>query len=88
MPNPNNVICLANVWTKVATNVTNAVVKKINVRPNIYLETYRTTADPAPANNTGANPIDATGQLIVSSASAIDVYIKPVGADGEVRVDS
>lgn len=88
MPNPINVACPANVWTKVATNVTNAIVKKMNVRPNIYLETYRTTADPAPADNTGANPINADGELIVSAASAVDVYIQPVGANGEVRVDS
>lgn len=88
MPNPTNVPCPADVWTKVATGVTNAIVKKINVRPNVYLETYRVTLDPAPADNTGANPIDASGELIVSSASAIDVYIQPVGAAGEVRVDS
>jgi len=88
MPNPTNVSCPADVWTIVATNVTNAIVKKMNVRPNVYLETYRVTADPAPADNTGANPIDDSGELIVNSASAIDVYIQPVGAAGEVRVDS
>lgn len=88
MPNPINVTCLADVWTKVATGVTNAIIKKMNVRPNVYLETYRVTLDPAPADNTGANPIDASGELIVSSAVAIDVYIQPVGVAGEVRVDS
>lgn len=88
MPNPINVTCLADVWTKVATNVTNAIVKKMNVRPNVYLETYRLTGQAAPADNTGANPIDASGQLVVDSISNIDVYIQPVGADGEVRVDS
>lgn len=88
MPNPINFSCPANVWTKVATNITNAVIKKINVRPNVYLETYRVTADPAPADNTGANPIDVSGELIVNSIANIDVYIQPVGAAGEVRVDS
>lgn len=88
MPNPINVPCPADVWTKVATNETNAIVKIMNTRPNIYLETYRITADPAPADNTGANPIDASGELIVNSSVAIDVYIQPVGVAGEVRVDS
>lgn len=88
MPNPTNVLCPADVWTKVATNVTSAIVKKMNVRPNVYLETYRVTADPAPADNTGANPIDESGELMINSASGVDVYIQPVGAAGEVRVDS
>ena len=88
MPNPINVTCPADVWTKVATGVTSAIVKKMNVRPNVYLETYRLTLDPAPADNTGANPIDASGELNVNSAVAIDVYIQPVGAAGQVRVDS
>lgn len=88
MADPVNVSCAADVWTKVATNVTNAIVKKMNVRPNVYLETYRVTGNPAPADNVGANPIDASGELIVSAASAIDVYIQPVGAAGEVRVDA
>lgn len=88
MANPVNVNCPKDVWTKVATSVTNAIVKKMNVRPNIYLETYRVTADPAPVNNDGANPIDSSGELVVSSATSVDVYIQPVGVDGEVRVDS
>jgi len=87
MPDPVNVTCLKDVWTKVATGINTAIVKKLNVRPNIYLETYRANANPAPANNDGANPIDASGELIVNSSSLIDVYIQAVGADGEVRVD-
>lgn len=88
MPNPVNVICPAGVWTKVATNVTSALVKKMNSEPNVYLETYRLTGESAPADNTGANPIDDTGELVVSAPAGIDIYIQPVGADGEVRVDA
>lgn len=88
MADPVNVACPADVWTKVATAVTSAIVKKMDTRPNVYLETYRVTGNPAPADNTGANPIDATGELIVSAASVVDVYIQPVGKAGEVRVDA
>jgi len=88
MTSPINIVCPAGVWTKVAENVTNAIVKRLDNRPNTYLETYRATGEAAPANNDGANPIDSTGELIVDSADAIDVYIQPVGLPGEVRVDS
>lgn len=88
MPNPINVACPADVWTKVAAGVTSAIVKKMNVRPNVYLETYRVTTDPVPADNTGANPIDASGELIINASEPVDIYIQPVGAAGEVRVDS
>lgn len=88
MANPVVVPCPADAWTKVATAITSATVKKLNVRPNIYLETYRVTGGAAPADKTGANPIDATGELNVASAVAIDIYIQPVGAAGSVRVDA
>lgn len=87
MADPINVTCLKNVWTKVATGINTGVIKKLITTPNIYLETYRATTNPAPANNDGANPIDGSGELIINSSSSIDVYIQPVGADGEVRVD-
>lgn len=87
MADPVVVPCPKDVWTKVATGINTAIVKILNVRPNIYLETYRANTNPAPANNDGANPIDASRELIVNSSSLVDVYIQPVGADGEVRVD-
>lgn len=88
MPDPVNVPCPADVWTKVATSVSNAIVKIVKTTPNVYLETYRITAAAAPADNSGANPIDASGQLIVSSGELVDIYIQPVRKAGIVRVDT
>lgn len=87
MANPINVTCPKDIWTKVASNITSGVVKIIDTRPNLYLETYRINADPSPANNDGANPVDSNRELIIQSSLSIDIYIQPVGADGEVRVD-
>lgn len=85
MSNPETVVCPEGVWTKVAANVTSAVVKKMIVRPNLYLETYRNTGEAAPVDNSDANPI--IGDLAFSDATASDIYVKAVGADGKVRVD-
>lgn len=88
MANPVNVNCPADVWTKIATSVTSLVAKILDTKANVVLETYRITAAPVPADNTGANPIDASRELVFTSSAASDVYIKPVGQATVVRVDA
>ena len=58
------------------------------MEPFVRLKTPVEPADPAPTDKTGANSIDASGELNVNSGVAVDVYIQPVGADGSVRVDA
>lgn len=88
MSDPVNIPLPEGVWTLVAENLTNGVLKIMNTSPNLYLETYRSTGNTAPINDDGANPIDSTRQVIIKSSRAIDVYVKPLGAPGIIRLDA
>ena len=89
MANPVIVDCPADTWTKVATNVTTGQIhkKKYNAK---YIQTYVLTGQAAPTNNDLAVPIFTGGcsSAAISAASAIDVYLKPLGIAGSVRVDT
>lgn len=88
MANPLPVDCPVDTWTKVATNVTSGQVNKLNKKPNLYLQTYRMTGNPAPTDQGEGVPIFVeSGDNIISSAAGIDVYIMAVGQDGEIRID-
>lgn len=88
MANPIIVTCDENVWTKVATNVTEGQVKKIDNKPHRYLETYRMTGNAAPTDREEGIPAFMTAYSELISASAgIDVYIMAIGDNGKVRVD-
>ena len=87
MADPAVVACPKDVWTKVATNVTSGAVHVLDTAPNVYKQTYRDTGGAAPSDDTDAvNLIRPTD--IISASSGIDVYIKPVGVAGSVRVDA
>ena len=85
MADPVVVACPADAWTKVATGVTTGVVHILDTTPNVYLQTYRASTNPAPANKADAVPFNTP--LQISAAAIIDVYIQPVGRAGSVRVD-
>lgn len=85
MADPAVVPCPADVWTKVATDQTSGVVHIISSEPNVYLQTYRDTGATAPTDKTGAVQFDSP--LCISASLGIDVYIRPVGVAGSVRVD-
>ena len=80
--------CPAGVWTIVATNVTSAIIHKLSVAPGVYKQTYVNNGDAAPTDDD--NAVLAFGgcdSFIFSESTLSDVYIKAVGADGEVRTD-
>ena len=85
MANPIVVTCTKNTWVKVATNVTSGLVHILDFTPNLYLQTYRITGDPAPTLLTDAVPLENKDEI--SATSGIDVYIMAVTDDGKVRVD-
>lgn len=88
MANPVVVVCTANTWVKVATGITSSVIHKLSVAPSLYKQTYRTTLDPAPTNDTDAAVLfESSSSETFSNSGASDVYVKAVGADGSVRVD-
>jgi len=89
MADPAVVPCPADEWTKVATNVVQGLVTRLNSSPSVYKQTYRDTGGAAPTVlGIDAIPIFAEGISVPISATAgIDVYIYPVGAAGSVRVD-
>lgn len=89
MADPVIVPCPADVWTKVATNVTAGQVHIKDTRPGDYLQTYRMTGGAAPDAGDPSEGAKITGPFALIEATAgIDVYIMPLGAAGSVRVDS
>jgi len=88
MANPVEINLTANVYTKVATDVTGGYAKKLSNSPAKYLETYRLTGQPVPTNRTeGAEMFVGTNKDEIESPVGIDCYIMPIGADGKVRMD-
>lgn len=85
---PAIIACPADTWVKVADAVTTGVIHRRSVRPNIYKQTIRVAGNPAPTDDSDAvEAFDETGELAISSDTAIDVYIKAVRYAGEVRAD-
>jgi hypothetical protein len=85
MTNPAIVNCPKDIWTKVATNQTVGVIHILKTDPHAYYVTYRVTADPAPI--TLADSIPFTKSTPIAASAGSDYYIRPVGIDGQVRVD-
>lgn len=90
MANPAIFTCTANTWVKVATAVTSATLHKRSNEPNVYKQTFRLTAEAAPTDDSDAALLFAGGGTVeqISNDVAIDVYVKAVGVDGEVRTDA
>lgn len=88
MANPVIKTTIKDEWTKVASNVTAGIIKRIDKSPTVYLETYRMNDDPVPTSADEGVPcfINSDSEIIEASAG-IDVYIFTRGANGEVRVD-
>lgn len=83
MADPVIVPCPADVWTKVATNVTAGQVHIKDTRPGDYLQTYRMTGGAAPDAGDPSEVAKITGPFALIEATAgIDVYIMPLGAAG------
>lgn len=85
MADPAVIACPKDVWTPVAVGVQTGVVHILKIDPDKYHQTYRDTLGAAPTDMSDAVPFDTP--LQISAAAAIDVYIRPSGADGSVRVD-
>ena len=77
--------CPANKWTKVATNVTSGIVHIMSTDPSEYVQTYRDTGGSVPT--TLADGVSFETPLLISALAGIDVYIRPSGRAGSVRVD-
>lgn len=85
MANPELKPLTADTWVKVATEVFGGTVTTANTTPKFYLFDYRISGDPAPSNDNTAIQFKEN-TVPIGSSSAIDVYIKAVGADGGVIV--
>jgi len=86
MANPALTALTADTWEKVATAITSGSVYIANTVPKKYLADYRLTGGAAPADDDTAINFTADGVAVFTSDTAIDVYIKPVGAAGAVVV--
>jgi len=88
MANPVSVTCLADVWTKVATNVTSGTISKQINSPAKYVQTYKLTGEAAPTDDDEAGPLfSCADYAIINHSVAIDVYVKAITTAGAVRVD-
>ena len=89
MATPVIVECDADVWTKVATNVTTGFIKKLKGSPVKMLETYRMTGDAAPDDDSEGAALfeDSDTMEIDSPLAGIDVYVYSIGGNGRVRRD-
>ena len=82
------ITCTADTWIKVATAKLTGTIYRLSVLPNLYKQTVRVTGNPAPTDDSDAALIFGKGdQESPSYDSAVDIYIKAVGAAGSVRVD-
>ncbi|MHC4646823.1 MAG: hypothetical protein ACYTBJ_15095 [Planctomycetota bacterium] len=87
MANPVFVNLTADVWTKIATDVTNGIVWFVDRSP-MYLHAYVETGGAAPTVAAdGVEVSDDENVMPISSVTGIDVYIYPKGSAGRVRVD-
>jgi hypothetical protein len=87
MPNPVLTTIPANVWIKVATNVTKGFLHRVN-QETTYLQTYRLTGQAAPADFTEAiRMFEQTSVEEISAQVGIDVYVCAIPLEGSVRVD-
>ena len=86
MADPEVIKCDADAWTKVATDVTTGNIWILNTSPDAYLQTYRDTGEDAPSDNSDAVSV-SDRSIPIAAEAGIDVYIKAVGKDGQVRVD-
>lgn len=85
---PIPVVCPADEWTKVATDVTAGSINRMSKKPNLYLQTWRATGEAAPTDDSEGIPIfQIVGDNKIEAVAAIDVYIWPRGAAGKVRRD-
>lgn len=89
MADPVFVDCLADQWTKVATNVTSGQIHKWNPQPQEYLHTYRATGGAAPTDKAEGVRIFIGDNISesISASAGIDVYLYPITENGRVRVD-
>ena len=83
MADPERKELTKDVWTKIATAVSAGFVSIANTKPDKYLQTYKETGNPPPTDNDEALHLRQPGAPIQTPGS-IDVYIKPIGADGAV----
>ena len=85
--------CSADSWTPVALNVWFGTVSKLYddddiADPTAYLQTYRVAGEPAPTLKTEGVVCFKNGESeLILSWWGIDVYIWPIGKDGQVRVN-
>jgi len=87
MANPDTITCTADTWTLVAEDVQSCIIHKIGTSPATYKQTYRVANDSAPSDDTDAAAW--LGQsLVVNFDYDVDIYIKAVTYDGDVRIDT
>jgi hypothetical protein len=83
--NPAVIVCPADTWTLVASDVQTGQLWKKNVTVN-YLHTYRIHGDAAPTDLSDAVEFESYS-IPISASEAIDVYVYAIGDAGSIRVD-
>ena len=90
MSTPVFVALPADTWTKIATNILRGQVHLVSTKPNVVRYTYiQPTGAAAPANDAalGTPVFEGVTTESLSFITGADVYLRPDGAIGRVRVD-
>lgn len=85
MANPDTQTLPADTWTKVAQSITGGSIDIVTSTPTAYFRSYRVSGDAAPSGL--ANVKQLKDGEDISSISAIDVYIYPLGGIGKITVN-
>jgi hypothetical protein len=90
--NPAMTECLKDVWTKIVENKTAGTISKTESNkseaPSVYLQTYRLTGDStAISDDEGVVMFEESDTEIIDFDTAVDIYVKALSADGELRVN-
>lgn len=94
MAAPNVVACAADTWTKVADNVIAARVWIMSNAPSMYYHTYVAHGAAAPTDLStaaiapGGDRDNAQPSFEQDFGELSDLYVRPAGAAGSVRVDA
>jgi hypothetical protein len=90
MAAPVAVTCTKDTWTLVKAGVTSTIIHRLSVAPNVYKMTYVGNGAAAPTDDSLAALMfsDSPNEEVFNNAASSDIYVKAVGVDGEVRVDS
>ena len=86
MPNPVNVPCNADQWTKIASGVTDIMIIKLDDTPDTSFLTYKVADDPEPIDEDLSNALRMGYMNQFAFSEPVDLYAQPVTLPAEFSI--